>query len=646
MARLRRVNQTVQLSSDLKIKGEDYNKLLTWLTGRLELARTRRDQYIDLFRVIDREYYGYLRRDQDDAKRNRDNALGIGLKPTDEKLSLIFSQLDEAVTYLLTVLAPDEAIYTAQAPAEQQDIASGFAALMNKHAERYHHYRQLALFLQSSLRYNIGAFGVNWEESFGNVIRKEKNTAGIRETVREKIFMGNALIAYDIYNLLLDPTVNPVDVAEQGQFFSFVERTTPFRLTKAAADMDFHNVDDFIKTQPRQFLYYQEHPLTRNDFAVGDSNFSTDWASVLAAREETKDIAEFREHNRMYAWLIPAEFGLSKETTHQIWKFEIGSDTHIFNAQHMINSHGMLPINIAVPFEDHFQMDAKGAAERLIPHQRFASFVLNTHQRAVRKKLYGLTVYDAQKIPLLDSSDIDMAGGKIPASGGGIDLDLRKAIVQFNDGPDTTRTLENIEAMNDLMQEVMPTNILRQVAGLQRATQYQAAAVVQGGNRRNLKMAKIITSQAMDRGRYQQMQNIFQLQDETQILDKNGNLVIINPVDFLDADIEFTIADGLKGLDRLALTLNMKELFNSVLQSQQATSQMDVVAFINYMSSQFGDYTDLSQFKLKSPIDALSPEQKALAFQLLQAAAQEEQTGGTQATQDTQQPSNTDTTGA
>ena len=620
--------QKINLSSDLTISGKNYRKLLGWLTGRLKLAGERRDQYIDLFRVIDREYYGYLLRDQDDAKRNRDNALGKGLKPTDEKLSLIFAQLDEAVTFLLTVLAPDEAIYTAQAPADQQKVASGFAALMNKHAEFYHHYRHLALFLQGALRYNIGAFGVSWEESFGNVIRKEKNTAGVRETIRTKVFMGNALTAFDVYNLLLDPTVDPVDVPEKGQFYSYVERTTPFRLRKAAADMDFHNVEDFLNSQQRQFLYYQEHPVTRNDFGTGDANYSTDWAAIFAATEETKDIAEFREHNDMYAWIIPSEFGLSKEDNHQIWRFQIGSDTHIFNAQPMINSHGMLPINIAVPFEDHFQMDAKGAAERLIPHQRFASFVLNTHQRAVRKKLYGLTIYDAQKIPLLDITDIDMAGGKIAATGAGLDLDLRKAIVQFNDGPDTTRSLENIEAMNNLMQDVLPTNMLRQVAGLERATQYQAASVVQSANRRNLKTAKIITSQAMDRARYQQMQNIFMFQEETNIIDENGKLVEINPVDFLDADIEFTMADGLKGLDRLALTLNMKDLFNSVLQSAQATSQMDVVAFIDWMSTQFGDNTDLSQFKIESPIDALPPEQKALAFQLLQAATQQAAGGG------------------
>ena len=618
-------NTTVKLSDDIAIKGRDYFKLLRYLTGRLDMAAQRRNQFIELYKDIDREYYGYLRRDQDDKKRDRDNKRGIGIKPVDEKLSMIFAQLDEATTYLLNVLAPDEAIYTAQAPAEQQKVASGFAALMNKHAEKYHHYRHLALFLQTALRYNLGAFSVTWVETFGNVISKKSVTSGERVTKRERIFHGNALEAFDIYNLLLDPSVNPVDVAEKGQFYSYVTLETPFRLKKAAADNDYQRVEDFLQTQTAQFSYFQEHPVTRDDYA--HSQGVTDWVSIFNATEETKDAAEMREQNAMLAWIIPADFGISKITDYQIWQFIIGGSTHILHAKHLENSHGMLPINIAVPFEDHFQLDAKGAAERLIPHQRFASFILNVHQRAVRKKLYGLTIFDSQVIPLLDSTDIDMAGGKVAASGLGIDVDLRKKIIQFNDAPDTTRSLENIQIMNDLMQGVMPTNIQNQVAGLERATQYQAAALVQGANRRNLKMAKIINAQAMDSSRFQQMQNIFENQDSVRIIGPQGKLIDIDPNEFLDADIEFTIADGLKGLDRLALTMNMKDLFASVLQSTQATQQLDVLKLMDYMSTMFGDYTDFIQFKLESPIDALSVEERNLAFQLLQKVLEEQGKG-------------------
>ena len=112
----------------VKVKRADYNRLLLYLFGRMDLGKHSRDNQLELYENIDREYYGYLLRDQDDQKRDKDNKLAKGLKPVDEKLSMIFAQLDECVTYLLTVLAPDEAIYTAQAPKKHQPVASGFAA--------------------------------------------------------------------------------------------------------------------------------------------------------------------------------------------------------------------------------------------------------------------------------------------------------------------------------------------------------------------------------------------------------------------------------------------------------------------------------------------------------------------------------------
>ena len=44
---------------------------------------------------------------------------------------------------------------------------------------------------------------------------------------------------------------------------------------------------------------------------------------------------------------------------------------------------------------------------------------------------------------------------------------------------------------------------------------------------------------------------------------------------------------------------------------------------LNYYTSLIGDPTDFNMFKIKTPFDALTPDQKAQAFQLLQAAGQQ-----------------------
>ena len=627
--------QMIQIARDIKITREQHTKLVDYIVGRLDLAKKIRDQQAQFWSFIDQEYYTYLKLDADDMRRQRDNIQAKGLKPVDVKLPMVFAQLDEAETFLLTLLAPDEAIYSAMAPKEQQPVADGFAALMNDHAQTFHHYRHYSLFIKSCMRYNLGGYVVLWREIKGNMVRNDNQNNPI--VTRDVVKTGNEVLALDPYQLFLDGSVEPTDVASNGEYFGYVELYTPFRIKKMAEDGDLYNVGDLLSgagstsgaSQP--FRWYRKHPIIRDNYDLQNTNTPPDWISVFSqgSNSATSDSDNLRELVPFYCWIIPANFGLSPSTNYEIWRFTLGADQYICNAEHLVNSHAMLPINIAIPFEDHFGLQSKGAAERLIPYQVFASFVMNSHQRATRKKLYGLTIFNENVIPLLANTDIDMEGGKVAATTQSIDTDLRKHIVQFTDGPDTTGTLQNIKLMNDLMQQILPTTVLQQVAGLERATQYQAAALVQGSNKRNLRIGKVINSQSMDSGRFMQMYNIYDFQKTTQILDKDGNLVQIEPSRYRETRIEFRVADGLKGLDRLALIINMKEMFNSLLQSQQAIQQVDVLQLMNYLSSLFGDFTDFSQFKLQSPIDTLPADQRDLAFRLLQQFIQQQNSGKT-----------------
>ena len=171
------------------------------------------------------------------------------------------------------------------------------------------------------------------------------------------------------------------------------------------------------------------------------------------------------------------------------------------------------------------------------------------------------------------------------------------------------------------MQKMLPTDITSQVASLERATQYQAAATVQGGHKREHKIAKTMYDQCYTRLRTMMMYNTFQFQETVEIFDnETGEVVEINPADFRDAKIEFAISDGLKGIDRLHVSESLKEVINMMLQSQVAVQQVDVVDIIDYYMNLVGDKTDFKQFKYKSEMDKLPVEQRDMAFQLLQQA--------------------------
>ena len=616
----------IKLSQSVTVSARAYEKLVQHVTDRLRLGAQVRDANYDMYKYIDQEFYSYLKRNQEDQKRIRQAIQGDAVKPVDEKLSMIFAQIDEAVTYLLSVLAPDGAMYTAIAPREKQDVAKGFATLMNKHAQFFKHYDEYCLFLVDALRYNFGAFGVFWESHRGNMVVNNKGT-GQAEIKRDIVIQaGNCVECFDPYNLFVDAAVCPTKLATEGEFFGVTELMTRFKLMRLKQFGELTNCEEFMQTNAAT-VWYKEHAQIRSELANASGGISN-WFNILSRRDENgASVANGFEVTRVYIWLVPKDFELSNVKTPEIWRLLVGGDSHILQADPVDNAHGMLPINISVPFKDHFAYQTKSVAERLIPHQRFASFMFNLHQQAERKRLVGMTLYDPQMFPMLRNESADLVGGKFAAEGMlGNDFDIRKHFLQVTDGPDTTNTLQNVELMDAIMQKVLPTNILQQVAGLERATQYQAAATVMGANRRNLKIAKLVNSQAMTGARLMMMYNVMQYQQAMDIIGPDGRVVQVNPIEFRDTHIEFDIDDGLKGIDKLSVVLNMKELFSYVVQSQQAAAQTDVMALLDYVSTLCGDNTDFKQFKIQSPIDTLPAELRNMAYQLLQQYQQQQKT--------------------
>lgn len=614
-------NTKYKVDTGLTISQKNHDALLKHLFEKIEFSKQMRDSQADKFETIDRGVYGYLVLDDDDEKRARDNAKGYGVKPTDTVLPLTQVQIDDAITFLIEVLGVDNDLYGAIAPKAKQHVAVGFASVMNEHASKFSHIIQMNKFLLDAFKYNFAGLIPEWEQIKGNRIKNGIGT-GV-ETEYGVVYEGNKLSAIDPYNFFYDVSVNPTVLQNEGEFFATCDVHSKFKIQKMAADEKIFGIEKFIDTNNYAIKYYREKPIIRAD---RNSNNGTSWLSMLSAAE-SKTSAAGIELLKFYIWLSPKEFGLGTETTQNIYRVTLANSDTIVRVQKMNNAHGLLPIGITMPWEDGFKEETKSYAEVLLPLQTFASAQMNVHQKANRKALYGTTYYNKNVVDLNDN--YDPIASKVPVNVPP-DFDLNKAIVQKHDAPETANTMRDIAQAMELMQQILPTDILKQVAGLERATQYQAASTVQGANRRNLKIAKIINGQGFTPVKQIQMYNILQYQKSMEILSPEGELVQANVQDFRNTKIEFAISEGLKGIDKLSMIINIKEVLNSILQSQQANQQINVVEVINYWTSMLGDKTDFSQFKFESEIDKLPPEMKDLAFQLLQQAmaAQEGGAGG------------------
>ncbi len=612
--------KSVKLSDSITITVKQHDTLLKYLKERLDFGKPSRDRQADRFEIIDREISGYINLDAEDKKRERENLAGRGPFPTDTNLPLTMAQLHEALTYAMTVIAPDSGMYAAIALAEKQDVAKGFATLMNRNAKKFKHYRNLAKGIFDMLKYNIGGYTIDWVSIFGNMIENAKS-GGI-EINKKMVFSGNEILAIDQYNLICDISVSPTDLPIKGEFFSIVDVKTPFRLKKMEADGEIFGIKDVIKqTMSPEISYYRRKPVIHIDHS-GRAKGDSDWFSILSMTSPSQEHQGIELIN-IVIWLIPNDFGLSKSKDFEIWRFTIGNSVKIVSAIHLNNAHGYLPCAFGMPWDDGFGLQTKSFAEHLNPFQRFASFQMNIHQKASRKKLYGVTIYNKN---IIDLGGFDPVASTIPARPTGMkDFDLRKAVLQFTDAPDTGSTLKDIDATDALMQKILPTDMLRQVASLERATQYQAAAVVQGANRRNHLIVKILDDQCFSVIRDIQLFNVFQFQTELEVIDESGKLVTINPADFIEAGLEFDISDGLKGIDKLIIIEGFKDIINMMLQSQLANEQVDIVAIIDYWTSILGDKTDFSQFRFKNEFDKLGQQEKQAAFQLFQQAVQQQE---------------------
>lgn len=603
---------------DITLSEKQHDKLVTHIVDRLTEANEVRGPFVDRLHQIDIELSGFMKLDEDDKKRQRDNLKGLGPKTTDVNLQMVMTQLDEAVTYLLSVLVPDEGMYGAIAAADKQDVANGFSNLLNYQGLNFKHYKNYARGFLSQLKYNLGGWDCEWKTVHGN--RITSNSDGSVGVKNEVVLQGNAIKALDMYNFIWDVSVaDVVDVPSEGEFFATVHMYNSFKLQKMASEKEIFSIDRFIDQQ-KETMFYREKPIV-HDISVNTGG--TNWVSMLSGGD-SKSLMPGFEMIHCPIWINPKEFGLSKEDEMQIWRITIVNSKYIVAATHLTNAHGMLPLALAMPMEDDLGLQTRGFGEILTPLQRFISGQFNIKQRADKKSLHGLVIYDSNVIPLLDGADLE--GGKVPAKPVGQDKDLRRSIISFNDAPNTTGIIRDIEGANSLMQKMLPTDMAGQVASLERATQYQAAATVQGSNRRNHKIAKVVYDQSLTGLRFMMMYNVFQFQEEMEILDNDtGELLKVNPSEFRDTKIEFAISDGLKGIDRLHVSESLKEVINMMLQSQVASDQADIMAIIDYWLNIVGDKTDFMQFKFKSEIDKLPKELRDQAFALLQQAMAEQQ---------------------
>lgn len=581
-------------------------RLIDHCIKRLELSQPERDSRWYRAASIDTQLSGFMKLDRDDQKRFNDLLVKGKVKPTDHNLPIADAQLDDAIAYLMSIFAPDMNLWEAAAPADKAPAAKALIQEINNQGQRGQYYREINRLCSDAMKYNFAAITCYWEKEQGWTFVPNKASGGL-DKVAGTVWQGNAIKCVDIYNFFYDTNVHPVDLPKKGEWFAEISIMSPFRAIKDEADgkefgvWRFYNPTTETLDQPK-YNFYRQPPLVRKD----ETNFmidpgagaTTNWQLALSSNTGLAQAsAPGIERIRYVTWLRPKDWKLSTSTDMELYAIHIMQGAYITKAVKIDDTHGMLPISCAAPIEDALGTQQRTYAERLLPLQHFDSFLLNTHQAGVRKSLYGVTVYDSRAFPGLDLSKEDMTSAYIPMRSTGMNVDIDKMFRTYNDAPTTSSNVDMIEKIDAIMQKILPTDVYRQVADLERATLYQAAATVQTGNRRSLKIARMLSNQCLEILKLQMIYNIYANQESVDYVAEDGTVTPVPPSSFVGMGLENYISNGLKGIDRLMIITAFKEVLSMILQSQQAIAEIDIVKLLAYFFNLTGEPVDLNSFR-------------------------------------------------
>ena len=605
-----------------------HQKLLEYLQQRLWVGKQQRDGRLERMAQIDRDVSGWMQLSDEDKKRKAKKTRDGTPAALQMNLPLTFVHLDDMMTYFAATFSPNRGMFYHTGKPDEASEANQIVTLMNNHAIYAGYYRETLLSVFNILKYNLGGFTAYWASDAGPKLSKDSNNNDVLTT--ETKWQGNRVVALDMYNTMWDPTVHPTKVHIEGEWCAWSEMRSHYWLKEKCSRGVYYNCDTLLEQDNglSQTVYYRNPPqaakLTEDQMLS-----SIDYSSWFS---ETPDYAQNSgfELTTIHIKLNPTEFGLIEgnaaakagRNRYEVWRFTIANNETIIDATYMNNIHGNLPIHLGVINDDLMGQSQKAVSEILTPLQDFASFLLNIHVQANRKNVWGLTVYDPTVVDL-DTIPAGEVNARVPIKAAGYGKDLRTAIWTNQTTLDTKQTLQDLDAVMNIINQFFPTQSLpSQIASIDRAVDSQVSAVQQGANRRMHKTARLLDDTLFRGMRFTCYYNIIQYQpDNVTVNDFYGRAITVDLSKLRMTDLPFIIGQGLKALDRQAAANALQNLIYALIQNPMAAQRLDLIALIDYWTNMLDIDVDMTQFHLQQGV----PSQTGPAAEAANGAAPAEE---------------------
>ena len=505
---------------------------------------------------------------------------GYPLAPPPCNLTVAKAHVEAAVAFMSQTITVDDGIWSANTDPTRISQANALADRLRLDAQSFAHMQELATAFRHGFICNLGGVFVEWSDNPVQAMVTDIDTGESSATLVPRA--GNVLRPVDPFNVILDTRVAPHRMYRDGEFAGYITvmpRTKVFDRLRLGEWSLPECCADYNPYEPLRGAYSSDYMLPPDSH--GDNIRGED---IIV----------------LYARVFPSLFGLSEDTSPSVWKFTmIGAQRTIVSAEPLDSIY--LPVCM-FQFDTETPYNINGSlVSQLIACQRFISYVFSGYQMSLLKNIAGgAKIVNGTVVDLERVSKAAMLGGIIPANLADPDKRLSDYVADLSAPVDLRNIPQDINLAFEMMQRIFPTDMLQQVANLERATQYQAAATVQAGNKRNVLVASSIDSQMMAPLRQLMVDNILRNVQTLEIVGEDGQRRVIPTSDISLADMRFVVSDGLSGLDKLGAAESLQQAISNMLQMPQVLQNFDVFGAINYVLRLRGSNVDFNQFKLSA----------------------------------------------
>lgn len=504
---------------------------------------------------------------------------------------IVVSQVDSVKAYLSEIFLSGSPIFPVVSTPANRKFAEQLEVLVDDHATLGGYVRQLLLMINDGVKYNFSAIETDWDSinqfsvlaDFG-----EDNPSGKKLDRADKFY--TKLKRLDPYNTVWDYTVNPGDVAAEGDYAGYVEIMSKTKLkrllNKLSSLSESMNIQEAFASVPMGGgvaptvgqTGYKVHPTVSDYITPTRPDSRINWTSWITGIPIPKgsaanpNLGANYEVFRLYARILPSDFGIQgpQPNTPQIWKFIIVNGSIIVSAKRIISAYDYLPILFGQPLEDGLGYQTRSIGEMQIKIQEGATKLYNIRFAAARRAVSDRALYDPN---IIDEADINapVSAPKIPVRLSGLlNASFDRAYKQI---PFDMRGTES--TINDAAQIVEFSRQLTGVNGPQQGMFQKGNKSVQewndtiGNSDNRLRLPALVYEyQVFVPLKSILALNIYQFGSDTIVVSqKTGEVINIKIDDLRKQVLSFRLADGYTPKSKLASTDMIAQGMQMIQQS-------------------------------------------------------------------------------